>query len=231
MKSPKILFLTIALIVGITCGCSEPPEQTARNVIASASGAISSAQANYTKSCTANPAQKVCQSINRTIDGENAAITSLETYCSFELAPVLPDPSRKCVPVKGALSGLQAAVSNLNQLIGELKGTAGISYLNKQGEKFPPLSIPIDEASLTPGAISLALLGLKLLLQNLLKGQAGEYSQEAIDAAQGAITELEQVQGTDVTFGQLESLRLHKLWPDVPPAGSTPSTPSGTPTQ
>lgn len=224
-RSMVLITILAAALIGCT-GC-EPPEQIARNVIASGSGAIAKAQASYTTSCIANPAQHVCQIINRTVDGENAAVTALETYCSVSPGG---DVNGKCVPVKSAQGGLTAAIANLNQLIGELKGAAHISTLNRHGiwvsrnQKQPALplhEIPIDEAGITPGAISLAILGLKLLLQNVLKGEAGEYTQEAIDAAQGAITELEQVQGTEVTLGQLESLRLHKLWPDAPAGSGT----------
>jgi hypothetical protein len=53
------------------------------------------------------------------------------------------------------------------------------------------------------------------LLTTVLGSLKGKTEQEAIDAAQGieaAIAALQQVQGTPVTYNQLESLRVTTKW-------------------
>lgn len=215
MKNTIVLLLVAVMACGFT-GCTTPPEQVARNVLAGASGAVANAQTKYATQCQANPKGSVCETINRTVDGQNAAITALETYCGFELTGNLPAPSATCVPVKSALPALQTAVANLNQLVTELKSAAGVS--EKEEPVFPDPDVPAPaRADLTGGAVALALVALKALLDSIGKGQIKDVGDDTIDAIQGAIGEFEQVNGSPVTFEQLEGLRLHKLWPDPAP--------------
>lgn len=219
----KIATLTLcAMLLLCAVGCTENPEQIARTSIATATGAIGSAQADYTAECQKDSSQKICVAINKAVDAQNFAITGLETYCGFSIGGTLPDTTAKCAPQKNAVGSLKTVISNLDQAINELKSLTG-----KKAHNMPPANAPEmpepARADLTGGAISLGLLGLKALLDKILKGEAGEVADDTISAVQGAIGEFEQVQGTDVTLGQLESLRLKHLWPDPAPAGGQTS--------
>jgi hypothetical protein len=239
MQLNRTLWLTFLLgfafggiIAGITglAGCAAlrnslahtPPEQTARNVIAVATGAISQAQVDYKDECQKSPGKSECILINQAVYAQNATITSLEIYCTMPVVQGVPGTDVKCAPISSALGGLQSAVAHLNDLIGQVNAItrargkhARLGFKPVKPVKAPlPVPVPL-QADLTGGAISLALLGLKLLLDKLLAGKAaGEIADEAITATQSAIVELEKVQGTDVTLQQLEALRLHTMWPD-----------------
>jgi hypothetical protein len=62
------------------------------------------------------------------------------------------------------------------------------------------------------GIIQLALSLLQVVLGNLKAGTVTSELQTAIAGIQAAITNLESVQGTPVTFSQLESLRVEPKW-------------------
>ena len=119
MKRLTISVLVLTLLPVL--GCS-PLENQARDTAAALSGSIAAAQGKYQASCAANPAQEICQVINRGVSGENALLTAIETYCGWtpSLAPL--DPTAKCVPVKSAQAGLQAAIANAATLTLEIKG-------------------------------------------------------------------------------------------------------------
>lgn len=118
----KVLFtILITVVVLSTVGCS-PVENQARDTAAALSGSIVAAQSKYQATCAANPAQEICQVINRGVSGENALITAVETYCGWTPILAPPDPSAKCAPVKSAQAGLQAAISNAASLTLEIKG-------------------------------------------------------------------------------------------------------------
>lgn len=104
-------------------GCS-PLENQARDAAAALSGSIVAAQTKYQATCAANPAQEICQVINRGVSGENALITAVETYCGWGPAPTLapPDPAAKCVPVRSAEPALRAAIANAATLTLQIKG-------------------------------------------------------------------------------------------------------------
>lgn len=223
-----IATLTLCALLLCAIGCTENPEQIARTSIATATGAIGSAQADYTATCQKDSSQKICLAINKAVDAQNFAITGLETYCGFSIGGTLPDAAAKCAPQKNAVGNLKTVISNLDQAINELK-----SLTNKKAGTVPLRNAPDPElpqpmrADLTGGAISLGILGLKALLDKILKGEAGEVADDTISAVQGAIGEFEQVQGTDVTLGQLENLRLKHLWPDPAPATTGTSAGAG----
>ena len=115
----RTVVLVAALMVLV--GCS-PVEQKARDTAAALSGSIVAAQSQYQASCGANPQQQVCQLINRGVAGENALITSVETYCGWVQAAAPPNPMATCVPVKSAQAALEAAIANAAELTLEIKG-------------------------------------------------------------------------------------------------------------
>lgn len=117
----RFLLSPLLCLLVILVACS-PVEQKARDTAAALQGSIVAAQAKYHDSCVANPSQNVCQVINRGIAGENALITSVETYCGWSPASPPADPTAKCVPVKSAESALVAAIANAAQLTLEIKG-------------------------------------------------------------------------------------------------------------
>jgi len=71
--------------------------------------------------------------------------------------------------------------------------------------------------------IELVLSLLSSILPQLTKSKA---PQEVIDGIQAAINALAKVQGTPVTFAQLESLRISPTWitPVVTPAPAAPTS-------
>jgi hypothetical protein len=118
MRIRIIKTLTIAVML-VMLGCSQPIEKTARDGIATATGAISNYQAKYHDQCVAAPTGTACVAINRAIVGQNATITALEAYCGFKPGD---DLASACKPVATAKDGLQAALNNLQQLVNDLKG-------------------------------------------------------------------------------------------------------------
>jgi len=62
------------------------------------------------------------------------------------------------------------------------------------------------------GIIQLVLSLLSLVLGSLKSGTVTTELQQAIAGIEAAITNLEAVQGTPVTFQQLESLRIEPKW-------------------
>lgn len=60
--------------------------------------------------------------------------------------------------------------------------------------------------------ISIISLVLALLRTTLEAAKVGGAAPEVIAAIQSAIDSLEKVRGTDVTFQQLESLRVEPKW-------------------
>ena len=119
------LCLVLALLMATTA-CS-PIEQQARNTAAALQGAISAAQTQYLTSCTANPKQTACVTINQAIDGQAALITAVTAYCGWSPTAPPANGSQTCVPVKTASAGLQTAINNASLFIAELKSliTAG----------------------------------------------------------------------------------------------------------
>jgi len=119
MKYVTTVLIVACLMTMVACS---PLENQARDTAAALSGSIVAAQTKYQATCAANPAQEICQVINRGVSGENALITAVETYCGWSETLAPPDPSAKCVPVKSAQAALQAAISNAASLTLQIKG-------------------------------------------------------------------------------------------------------------
>jgi hypothetical protein len=71
------------------------------------------------------------------------------------------------------------------------------------------------------GIVQLALGLLNLVLGNLKSGTVTSDLQVAISGIESAISSLEAVQGTPVTYAQLEGLRVTPAWPSGPPTPPT----------
>jgi len=231
-------FVTALLTIGLA-GCDKP-ENVARDSIAAGSGAIKDAQQKYILECTATPSNPVCRAINRSVYAQNAAITGLETYCQLSPSQLISQDTvtgavtvdvHNCQPVQTAGQGLRSAVTNLNQAINELKSALKAAKPTKSGLIEPLDEKPVGPApwqaglTLSPEALSIALLGLKRLFEDLTKGKVKDVAEDSIDAVQGAIDEFEKFHGTPVTLEQLEGMRLHTLWPDADPAPVTDQPP------
>lgn len=117
----KKLLVLIVVMTLATVACS-PLEQNARNTAAALQGALSTVQAQYQASCSANPAQKSCTTINQAVAGQNALVTAVEAYCGWSPSAPPANGAAPCVPVKSAAAGLQTAINNANLFIAELKG-------------------------------------------------------------------------------------------------------------
>jgi hypothetical protein len=116
----KRLVATFILLVALV-GCTQPLEQTARDAIATASGAISAAQTSYSATCSQNSGQRACGIIIKAAAANNTAIDALQAYCGF--SPTTPI-SAQCTPVKTAASALTSALNNLQAAINDLKAAA-----------------------------------------------------------------------------------------------------------
>jgi hypothetical protein len=114
--------ITILLLLLFPLLACSPIENKARDTAAALGGSLSAAQAKYHDTCVANPLQKVCVLINNGIAGENALITSIETYCGWSTLAPPTDMAAKCVPVKSAEGALTIAIANAAQLTLEIKG-------------------------------------------------------------------------------------------------------------
>jgi hypothetical protein len=119
MRKLLTCITTVALLIMVACS---PIENKARDTAAALGGSLAAAQAKYHDSCVATPSQKVCVLINNGIAGENALITSVETYCGWSTLAPPTDMSAKCVPVKSAEGALITAIANATQLTLEIKG-------------------------------------------------------------------------------------------------------------
>lgn len=114
-----VLSLMLCLTL-ITVGC-QPVEMSARDSAAALGGTISYAQTKLADKCKADPTQLSCQSINRGVAGQNALVTAVETYCGWSTVAPPPDPTTKCVVVKGAEPALKSAIANANRLVTEIR--------------------------------------------------------------------------------------------------------------
>lgn len=112
----KILTLTLCACIGLT-GCGTL-EQNSRDTLAAATGLIQSAQGQYSAECTTAPTSGTCVLINQGVHAQNALITALEAYCGFQVGITLP--AATCQPVKTASGALNAAIGNLNNIMGEI---------------------------------------------------------------------------------------------------------------
>jgi len=111
------LFITLGLIALL--GCSQPIEKTARDGIATASGVIAKYQSQYKAECTATPTGTACVTINKAIAANNTAIDALEAYCGFSPGS---DLASTCKPVANAKDGLTSALSNLQNVLNDVRG-------------------------------------------------------------------------------------------------------------
>lgn len=118
-------FIIGAIIICTLLLCAGCPtaDQSARDVLAAATGTIQQAQSDYKQECTASPSEPKCVLINQAIAGQNAAITALEAYCGF--VPNVTLPTATCVPVKSAVGALNAAIANLKNFTGEIAAILG----------------------------------------------------------------------------------------------------------
>lgn len=116
----KVLVLIPLLACCLACPKSNL-EGNARDAAATLGGLVTSAQAQH-QECVTDSSPTVCQTIKRGISGQNALITSLETYCEWAVVDAPPPTGTPCTPVSTAEGALQAAISNANQLTTEVKG-------------------------------------------------------------------------------------------------------------
>ena len=129
IRSKMSKFTTMSVVLTIVAfaslmvltACSQP-EKKARDAAATLNGLLTQAKDQNRASCQANPSQSVCQTINRGVDGQNALITAIQTYCGWSASTPPNDPNAKCVPVKGVEPILVSATNNVTQIISELRG-------------------------------------------------------------------------------------------------------------
>jgi hypothetical protein len=116
----RTLAVLAVLSLALLMGCPSVVTN-ARDTAAALNGALVAAQTQHQASCTANPSQTACVTINKGIDGENLLISAIQTYCGWSPTVAPSDPTATCVPVSSALAGLNSAVANANTLIPQVK--------------------------------------------------------------------------------------------------------------
>lgn len=147
MRKIMAVLALMALLPSVGCG---PAEKTARDVISSATGAISSAQVEYKAECTTLPTAPKCVLINDAVHAQNAAITALEAYCGFAVGVSLPGD--KCAPVSTATGALTASLANLKNFTGEI--TAILANHQNKVAKAARVVTPLDRARDTAASIA-----------------------------------------------------------------------------
>jgi hypothetical protein len=148
--------------------------------------------------CSVDPSQDFpCQTINRAVDAQNAAVSALEVYCAS--LPVAPDPAtlasvgtQACNENPSAKQVLVSALANLNQILASLQNAQ-----RRQHRKCLVLAI-----------IQLALAALQPLIPLLTNNTAYPKIASEIEAAIGITrpTLSKQI----INEQELESLRTHK---------------------
>ena len=122
MKKLLLLPIMALLLCGFACNQNQANlAQNARDTTAALGGLLETAQAQYMAACTTDKTAPNCALISRGVQGQNALISALETYCGMQISPTL-DPMTPCTPVASAQAGLQTALTNAQQLITEIKG-------------------------------------------------------------------------------------------------------------
>src|SRR4051812_6171119 len=85
-----VALLVISAVMFTATGC-ESFVRASVDALAAAQGFIGQAQKNHQAECSVDPSQDFpCQTINRAVEAQNAAVSALEVYCQL---PVAPDPA------------------------------------------------------------------------------------------------------------------------------------------
>jgi hypothetical protein len=119
----------IALLLSATMilvGC-QPTEMNARDAIASAKGFIDQVATNHPE-CNAAPAGQVCVLVSRANAVKHTAIDALQLYCSgpsFDAGTGPCQPPTDKAARDQAATKLKAAVTNLNQIVSDIKAIGG----------------------------------------------------------------------------------------------------------
>lgn len=125
MKKLVLLFACC----GLLAGC-ENFVRASVDSLAAAQGFIGQAQKNHQPECSVDPSKDFpCQTINRAVDAQNAAVSALEIYCQL---PVAPDPAtlanigtKTCNANPSAKDVLVSALANLDQILSSYKSLSG----------------------------------------------------------------------------------------------------------
>ena len=114
---------------GLLTGC-ENFVRASVDTLAAAQGFIGQAQKNHSAQCVVDPsADFPCQTINKAVEAQNAAVSALEIYCQL---PAAPDPAtlanmgtKECNANPAAKDVLANALSNLEQILASYKSLSG----------------------------------------------------------------------------------------------------------
>lgn len=119
MKKAFLLLTVFAL-----AGCT-PLEDSAKDAAAASQAVIQAEQAAHRAACELDSTPAICVNINKAIDAQNALVTAAEIYCGW---PANPNPAQlaqagamPCQHIASGKAALQAAVLNLNAIVGTVK--------------------------------------------------------------------------------------------------------------
>jgi uncharacterized lipoprotein NlpE involved in copper resistance len=129
MLKRKVAVASVLAITLVLVGCTNFVRASVDS-LAAAQGFIGQAQKNHQAECSVDPSQDFpCQTINRAVDAQNAAVSALEVYCQL---PVAPDPAtlasvgtQACNENPSAKQVLVSALANLNQILSSYKTLSG----------------------------------------------------------------------------------------------------------
>ena len=125
----KVAVVGVLAVTLVLTGCTNFVRASV-DTLAAAQGFISQAQKNHSAQCTVDPsADFPCQTINKAVAAQNAAVSALEVYCQL---PVAPDPAtlaslgtKTCNENPSAKQVLVAALSNLSQILTTYRAQTG----------------------------------------------------------------------------------------------------------
>jgi hypothetical protein len=183
MRKLTTVVLVLGLLPMLACA---PLQEQARDAAAALSGSIVAAQTKYQASCTANPAQEVCRVINRGVSGENALIRRDLLRMGFDAGSSRPNRQMR------------------SRVLGAGRAASGRGECRNADTS--------DQRSSLMGAATLISLILTLLQSVLASAKVGGLAPDVIGNIEAAVTSLLAVQGTPVTFAQLEGLRVTTKW-------------------
>ena len=124
--SNRSQLLAVIALAAFLAACNQPPEVIARDAIVGAKAALDSEKAKHPECAGAKTG--FCGVLSKATGAKDAAIDSLEVYCSgpsFDNGGACNPPASGTPAAQQALDKLKAAVANMNQTIADVKKAGG----------------------------------------------------------------------------------------------------------
>lgn len=125
----KILYSIGMMVLAVTmiaCPASQPLEMSARDGIAAAKGYLDSAKSKHPECVEAGPhatpVSAQCTMISKGVAAKDLTIDALDAYCSND---EYQQHGGACAPNKDAKPKLESALSNLDDIMKQVKSIVG----------------------------------------------------------------------------------------------------------